>query len=125
MTEFLTANTALTLKHQDVVRLSMNFAAWGRLWQDDDLTVSLRLLRWFVSRMQGYFQIKSLYDFNEKFDPDWLPRSIVCTSPAALPRIGVLFAGVEGFVDFPVVGKYFVPKVVHASDDPTAVPAST
>jgi lysylphosphatidylglycerol synthetase-like protein (DUF2156 family) len=106
------AETALALQAQGAHRLSMNFATWGRLWQDDhELSPGLRVFRWFVKLLNPHFQIKSLYDFNEKFDPEWLPRSIVVTSPASMARVGVLFGGVEG-LDLPVVGRYFVPTVV-------------
>jgi lysylphosphatidylglycerol synthetase-like protein (DUF2156 family) len=113
MTEFLTAQLALALRRRDIDRLSMNFAAWGRLWQDNyELTPGLRVMSWFIKKLNPYFQIKSLYDFNEKFEPEWLPRSIVLTSPVALARVGILFGGVEGFVTVPGMGRYFVPQVM-------------
>ncbi len=116
LVEYLTAMTATELRARGAHRLSMNFAAWGRLWQQDvELTPGLRLLRWFVRKLNPYFQIKSLYDFNEKFDPEWLPRSIVVTSPMAVARVGVLFGGVEGFVDVAGLGKFFLPKVVDTT----------
>ncbi|MBI2706095.1 MAG: lysine--tRNA ligase [Actinobacteria bacterium] len=125
MTEFLTAQTAMALKGRGVARLSMNFAAWGQLWHDNvDFTAGMRVLKWFVEKMNPYFQIKSLYEFNEKFDPDWLPRSMVCTSPAALPKVGVLFGGVEGFVEVPVVGHYLVPKVLESTSAASTSTAS-
>jgi lysyl-tRNA synthetase class 2 len=55
--------------------------------------------------------VKSLRDFNAKFAPEWLPRSIVVESPAATAKVGLLYASVEGFLNLPLVGKYLVPAV--------------
>ena len=38
--------------------------------------------------LNPYFQIESLRDFNAKFDPEWLPRSIVVTGAASMPKVG-------------------------------------
>jgi lysyl-tRNA synthetase, class II len=54
----------------------------------------------------------SLYDFNAKFDPDWLPRVIVYEDGADLPRVSILYAGIEGFLNVPVIGHLLVPQVV-------------
>ena len=41
-------------------------------------------------------------------------RSIVFEEAADLPRVGILYAGVEGFLTVPVVGRLLVPPVVTA-----------
>jgi len=93
-------------------RLSMNFAAWGRLFAEDaELSLPERALRRVAIWLNPFFQIKSLRDFNEKFQPEWLPRSIVVEDPAAMAKVGVLYASVEGFLNLPVVGRYLVPYV--------------
>ena len=48
-----------------------------------------RFERWLATASTRYFQIESLRDFNEKFQPEWLPRSIVVEDPAAIPRVGL------------------------------------
>jgi lysylphosphatidylglycerol synthetase-like protein (DUF2156 family) len=112
VTEFLIANAALALGERGFRRLSMNFAAWGRLF---DATASLsfgqRVLKRVAEVLNPFFQIESLRDFNEKFAPEWLPRSIVVEDPAAMPKVGILYASVEGFLNLPVVGRYLVPQV--------------
>ena len=78
VTEFLIAKTAEGSKERGVSRLSMNFAAWGRLFHaEGERTLRQRVARWVVGRLNPFFQIQSLYDFNAKFDPDWLPRVIL------------------------------------------------
>jgi lysylphosphatidylglycerol synthetase-like protein (DUF2156 family) len=113
ITEFLIVRAAEELGRQGVVRLSMNFAAWGRLFDAEaELGPRDRALKWVVAKLNPFFQIKSLHDFNEKFQPEWLPRSMVYEEAADLPHVGILYAGVEGFLNVPVLGRLLVPPVV-------------
>ncbi|HEX2502706.1 MAG TPA: lysine--tRNA ligase [Miltoncostaeaceae bacterium] len=115
ITEYLIVRAAEELGRAGVVRLSMNFAAWGRLFNADaELGPADRALKWVVAKLNPFFQIKSLYDFNEKFQPEWLARSMVFEEAVDLPRVGILYAGVEGFLNVPVVGRLLVPPVVAA-----------
>ncbi len=110
ITEYLLARTAIELGEHGFRRLSMNFAAWGRLFAEDaQLGWRARGQRWIATRLNPYFQIKSLRDFNAKFNPEWVGRSIVIDEPGQMPRVGVLYASVEGFIKIPVVGRYLVP----------------
>jgi lysyl-tRNA synthetase, class II len=105
MTEFLIANAALALGERGFTKLSMNFAAWGRLFDTGaELTLSQRALKRVAELLNPYFQIKSLRDFNAKFDPHWVPRAIVIEEVSQMPKVGLLYASVEGFVNLPLVG---------------------
>jgi lysyl-tRNA synthetase, class II len=111
MTEFLIAGAALALGERGFTRLSMNFAAWGRLFDSGArLTLPQRMLKKVAEVLNPYFQIKSLRDFNAKFDPQWVPRSIVVEDPAAMAKVGLLYASVEGFLNVPVIGRYLAPR---------------
>jgi len=110
ITEYLIAMTATELGEHGFRRLSMNFAAWGRLFaQDAQLGWRDRALRRVATWLNPYFQIKSLRDFNAKFGPEWIGRSIVVEEASQMPRVGVLYASVEGFIKVPVIGRYLVP----------------
>jgi lysyl-tRNA synthetase, class II len=99
MTEFLIANTAQALAQRGVERLSLNFAAWGRLFDPDTkLSRVQRLQRRIALALNPYFQMTSLRDFNAKFDPEWVPRSIVAEDLEALPKVALLYASLEGFL---------------------------
>ena len=62
--------------------------------------------------LNPFFQIKSLQDFNAKFSPEWLSRVLIYQQPTDLPRVGLLYAGAEGFLAIPAIGSLFVPKNV-------------
>jgi lysylphosphatidylglycerol synthetase-like protein (DUF2156 family) len=113
MTEYLISQTALSLAPHGISRLSMNFAMWGRLYQDDvPYSISQRLAKRAVDLMNPFFQIKSLHDFNAKFSPEWISRVLIYQEPTDLPRVGLLYAGAEGFLAIPGIGELFVPKIV-------------
>jgi lysyl-tRNA synthetase len=112
ITEYLIANTALALGERGFRRLSMNFAAWGRLFDEEArLSPGQRLLRRLAKVLNPFFQIESLRDFNAKFDPDWSPRSIVIEDVESMPKVGLLYASVEGFVNIPLIGSRLVPPL--------------
>ncbi len=110
LTEFLIGNTALALGERGFRRLSMNFAAWGRLFEEDRALRPLeRAEKALATALNPFFQIESLRDFNQKFQPRWLPRSIVIEDAAQMARVGLLFGMIEGQVDLPVLGRLLIP----------------
>jgi len=122
LTEFLIANAAVALREEGVKRLSLNFAAWGRLLDSaQDAGIWGRIERRIARGLNPFFQIQSLRDFNAKFYPEWLPRSIVIDDVGDLPKVALLYASVEGFLDVPVVGRFLVPPVRAAA---TGTPGS-
>jgi lysyl-tRNA synthetase, class II len=115
LTEFLIAHAALSLGASGVERLSLNFAAWGRLLDESEgMGIGSRIQRRVAKALNPFFQIQSLRDFNAKFDPEWLPRSIVIEDPADLLKVATLYASVEGFIEVPLVGRFLVPPARRA-----------
>ncbi|WUH92984.1 phosphatidylglycerol lysyltransferase domain-containing protein [Streptomyces sp. NBC_00433] len=84
-----------------VVRVSLNFAMFrSALARGERIGAGPVLRGWrgllvFLSR---WFQIESLYKFNAKFQPDWVPRFLVFPNSRDLPRIGFAIMQAEGFV---------------------------
>ncbi|MQA72972.1 MAG: DUF2156 domain-containing protein, partial [Solirubrobacterales bacterium] len=117
LTEFLIANAALALGARGFKRLSLNFAAWGRLLDSaEDAGFWGRVERRLARGLNPFFQIQSLRDFNQKFDPEWLPRSLVIDDAADLPKVALLYTSVEGFTDLPLVGRMLTPPIRLAED---------
>ncbi len=104
--EYLVALTVRELGSRDVRRLSLNFAAFSRLLDDDVQHTRVdRFLRRVVDLLNPYYQIRSLREFNEKFRPEWQPRSLIYADPADLPKVALRYAFLEGFVDVPLLGR--------------------
>jgi len=117
MTEFLIAKAAVALGPRGFKRLSLNFAAWGRLLDSaEDAGLAGRLQRLMAKGLNPFFQIQSLRDFNQKFGPEWVPRSVVIDEVADLPRIAMLYASVEGFLEVPVLSRVLEPPIRQRVD---------
>jgi lysyl-tRNA synthetase class 2 len=84
-----------------VARVSLNFAMFrSALARGERIGAGPVLRGWrgllvFLSR---WFQIESLYKFNAKFRPEWVPRFLVFPNSRDLPRIGFAIMQAEGFV---------------------------
>jgi len=130
MTEFLLTRTIMKLDELGFERFSMNFAAWGRLFEDDvDYTFTQRIVKLVLNLMSPFYQIKSLKEFNQRFYPEWVPRCIAYEGFRSLPRVALLYSAAEGFLTLPVVGKYLLPRtVLHPGhpviDETVSSPAS-
>ncbi|HEY2765698.1 MAG TPA: lysine--tRNA ligase [Pseudonocardiaceae bacterium] len=97
MTEFLIASAAQSLGRRGVSRLSMNFADWIRLVEDDiPRTLSQRLAGRVIRAVNPFVRVQSLHEFNAKFAPQWLPRVLAYRRPVDLARVGLRYAGLEG-----------------------------
>ena len=126
LTEYLIAEAALALGSRGFKRLSLNFAAWGRLLDSaEDAGLSGRVQRLMAKGLNPFFQIQSLRDFNQKFGPEWVPRSIVIDDVSDMPRVAMLYASVEGFLEVPGLSRVLEPPIrqrVDAADPPAPEP---
>ena len=103
--EFLIVEAARQLPTLGVTRLSLNFAFLRGLITAADMSgASLwaRVQAWFLRKASRWFQIESLYLFNQKFGPDWVPRYCAIQSMEDLPRVALAMGRAEGFVESPV-----------------------
>ncbi|NMM23248.1 MAG: DUF2156 domain-containing protein [Phycicoccus sp.] len=92
-----------------VDHVSLNFAAFrSTLERGERLGAGPFLRGWrgvllFASR---WFQIESLYRFNAKFQPTWVPRFVVYPATRDLPRITVAALEAEAFLTWPHLRRF-------------------
>jgi len=92
-----------------VTRISLNFAAFrSTLERGERLGAGPFLRAWrtlllFASR---WFQIESLYRFNSKFQPTWVPRFVIYPATSDLPRIVVAALEAEAFLTWPSLHRF-------------------
>jgi lysyl-tRNA synthetase class 2 len=111
--DFLIVETIKAARELGVKRISLNFAVFraalargerigagpvSRAWR----AVLLLLSRWF--------QIESLYKFNAKFCPDWVPRVFVFPGPGDALRVGLAAMEAEAFLVWP---KLEIPRITR------------
>ena len=101
LNELLIAAALRQAPRLGVARVSLNFAMFrSALARGERIGAGPVLRGWrgllvFLSR---WFQIESLYKFNAKFRPEWVPRFLVFPNSRDLPRIGFAIMQAEGFV---------------------------
>lgn len=92
-----------------VGRISLNFAAFrSTLERGERLGAGPFLRAWrtvllFASR---WFQIESLYRFNAKFQPTWVPRFVIYPGARDLPRVIVAALEAEAFLTWPSLHRF-------------------
>ena len=98
--------------------LSLNFAAFRSILDGErGEGVTTRAERWALKRLSGIMPIETLWRFNAKYEPAWLPRYLVY--PAAESFVPVVMATLraESITELPVIGRFL-------SNDPANRPGT-
>lgn len=97
--ELMISELLLTGRERGVKHVSLNFAAFRKLLEQGRrlgagpvARSSAKMLHW----LSRWIQIETLYRFNAKFQPRWLPRYLAFPGVRELPRVGVAVFEVEG-----------------------------
>src|SRR6266540_3286004 len=101
LNDYLVVEAAMRLRELGVRRISLNFSFLrGVLAAGAEPTapLGLRLQRWALRRLSRRFQIETLYRFNKKFDPAWLPRYLAVEAIEDLPRVALGALRLEGLL---------------------------
>jgi lysyl-tRNA synthetase class 2 len=104
--DFLIVETIKAAQELGIKRLSLNFAVFrSTLARGERIGAGPVLRAWrsvllFASR---WFQIESLYKFNAKFCPVWVPRFFVFAGPTDAPRVAIAALEAEAFLVWPTL----------------------
>ena len=86
--------------------LSLNFAAFRSILEGDETDgVTQRVERWALKRLSGILQIETLWRFNAKYEPRWLPRYIVFDSAEQFVPVVAQILRAESLTEVPVIGR--------------------
>jgi lysyl-tRNA synthetase class 2 len=106
LNDFMIVETIKAAAGLGVSRISLNFAAFRAALERGEkigagpITRAWRRILVFLSR---WFQIESLYKFNAKFAPIWVPRFMVFTSTRDALRVGLAALEAEAFLVWPKI----------------------
>jgi len=90
-------------------RLSLNFAASARVLDGERGEGTFtRVERWALKRLSGIFPIESLWTFNAKYDPTWLPRYLVYPAAESFVPVAAAVLRAESLTELPVLGRFLV-----------------
>ncbi len=105
--DYALCSTIEYLRLQGERGLSLNFAAFRSVLDGErgDGTFT-RVERWAIKRLSGILPLETLWSFNSKYQPSWLPRHLVY--PAAESFVPVVAATLraESITELPVLGRF-------------------
>lgn len=88
-------------REHSIEQISLNFAAFRSAFERGaqlgagPIIRSWRNILLFLSR---WFQMESLYRFNSKFRPEWIPRYLIFRKNSDLPKLGLATLRAEAFL---------------------------
>ena len=104
--DFALCSTITQLKERGMRGLSLNFAAMRSILEGDTGDgVTQRVERWAIRRLSGVLQIETLWRFNAKYEPKWLPRYVVFDSAEQFVPVAVQIMRAESLTEVPVIGR--------------------
>jgi lysyl-tRNA synthetase, class II len=106
LNDFLIVETMKSANDLGVKRISLNFAVFRAALERGERIGAgpvMRAWRGILIFMSRWFQIESLYKFNAKFCPEWVPRFFVFTGTRDVPRIGLAALEAEAFLVWPTL----------------------
>ncbi|MGD0882935.1 MAG: phosphatidylglycerol lysyltransferase domain-containing protein [Acidimicrobiales bacterium] len=104
--DFALCSTIEHLAARGFEGLSLNFAALRSTLAGEkgDGTMQ-RAERWFLKRLSNFAQIESLWKFNAKYEPAWLPRYVVFDTAEHLVPVVMAILRAESLWEIPVLGR--------------------
>ncbi len=102
--DFLIVETIKAAESLGIKRISLNFAVFRSALERGERIGAgpvLRLWRGILLFASRWFQIESLYKFNAKFAPVWVPRFFVFPGASDAPRVGIAALEAEAFLVWP------------------------
>jgi len=114
--DFALCSTIERLNEMGMKGLSLNFAALRSVLEGDSGDgVTQRVERWALRRLSGVLQIETLWRFNAKYEPRWLPRYIVFDSAEQFVPVVVQIMRAESLTEVPVIGRLLTTSVAKRS----------
>ena len=124
--DFALCSTIQHLAERGQRGLSLNFAAFRSILDGErGEGLATRAERWAIRRLSEITPIESLWRFNAKYDPAWLPRYLVWPAAESFVPVVVAILRAESITEIPVVGRFLAgdPSRTGDADDDTTTAA--
>ncbi len=116
--DFALCATIAHLAEQGAKGLSLNFAAFRSVLDGERGEGTFtRVERWALKRLSGILQIESLWTFNAKYQPNWLPRHLVYPAIESFVPVVAAILRAESLTEIPMLGRFL-------KDDPNNRPGT-
>ena len=105
--DYALCSTIAHLKSLGAQGLSLNFAAFRSVLDGERGEGTFtRVERWTLKRLSGILPIESLWLFNAKYYPRWLPRYIVYPAAESFVPVVAAILRAESITEIPVLGRF-------------------
>lgn len=120
--DYALCSTIEYLRERGGQGLSLNFAAFRSVLDGEkgDGTFT-KVERWALKRLSGILPIESLWTFNAKYQPDWLPRYLVYPAFESLVPVVAAVLRAESLTEIPLIGRLLAND--PANRPSTVIPA--
>jgi lysylphosphatidylglycerol synthetase-like protein (DUF2156 family) len=106
--DFVLCKTIEHLAERGEQGLSLNFAAFRSILDGErGEGMATRTERWALKRLSGIVPIESLWRFNAKYEPAWLPRYLVFPAAESFVPVVMAVLRAESITELPVIGRFF------------------
>jgi lysylphosphatidylglycerol synthetase-like protein (DUF2156 family) len=133
--DYALCSTIKRLGDQGARGLSLNFSAFRSVLDGERGEGPLtRVERWTLKRLSGILPIESLWSFNAKYQPKWLPRYLVYPAVESFVPVVAAILRAESITELPVIGRFLAsdpsnrpgtvvpPEVLEAAGQISDVP---
>jgi lysylphosphatidylglycerol synthetase-like protein (DUF2156 family) len=111
LTDFVVVRTLDWMRAEGYRGLGLNFATMRAVLAGEaGGGLGTRVEQRLLQRLGDSMQIESLWRYNAKFGPVWVPRHAVYEAPEHMLAAALAVARAESFWELPVIGRFFVPS---------------
>ncbi|GAA4282986.1 hypothetical protein GCM10022261_05170 [Brevibacterium daeguense] len=103
--DFLITETIYHVRDQGGCGLGLNFALFRGIVAGENKRRSARAARALLRQASRRAPIESLWKFNAKYQPSWVPRYVMVGSIDTLASQGLAIVDAEGIADIPRLGR--------------------
>jgi lysylphosphatidylglycerol synthetase-like protein (DUF2156 family) len=110
LTDFVVVRTLDWMRAEGYRGLGLNFATMRAVLAGEaGGGLGTRVEQRLLQRLGDSMQIESLWRYNAKFGPAWVPRHAVYEAPEHMLAAALAVARAESFWELPVIGRFLVP----------------
>jgi lysylphosphatidylglycerol synthetase-like protein (DUF2156 family) len=107
--DYALCSTIEHLRDKGARGLSLNFAAFRSVLDGERGEGTFtRVERWALKRLSGIFPIETLWTFNAKYNPTWLPRYLIYPAAESFVPVAAAVLRAESLTELPVLGRFLV-----------------
>jgi lysylphosphatidylglycerol synthetase-like protein (DUF2156 family) len=112
--DYVLCSTIEHLRGQGYVGLSLNFAAFRSVLEGEPGESALtKVQRWGLKRFSDILPMETLWNFNAKYQPTWVPRYLVYPSAENFVPVALAVLRSESISELPVIGRFLTPEATN------------